>query len=100
MAVCSFRRLARGRVLLLRGCSAVIPSAELPETLRAEVVGNVAVPPLARPAKRNALSDPTILGIEQFFQSLDAAVGAVVIAADGDHFCTGPDLGGMAEHER
>ena len=34
------------------------------------------------------------------FQSLDAAVGAVVIDADGDHFSAGPDLGEMAEHER
>jgi (methylthio)acryloyl-CoA hydratase len=72
----------------------------LPETLRAEVVGNVAVLPLARPAKRNALSAPSIQRIERFFQSLDAAVGAVVIDADGDHFSAGPDLGEMAEHER
>src|SRR3954469_3988123 len=63
-ATCRRRRSRTGR-----------SSPGLPETLRAEVVGNVAVLPLARPAKRNALSDRTILGIEQFFQSLDAAVG-------------------------
>ena len=69
----------------------------LPGTLRAEIAGSVAVLTLARPGKRNALSDETILGIEKFFLSLDRRVRAVVIDADGDHFCAGLDLTEMAE---
>jgi enoyl-CoA hydratase/carnithine racemase len=71
----------------------------LPETLRVEMAGSVAVLTLARPDKRNALSDETILGIEQFFLGLDAQVHAVVIDADGDHFCAGLDLTEMAERD-
>lgn len=72
---------------------------ELPETLRAEIAGSVAVLTLARPGKRNALSDETILGIERFFLGLDDQVHAVVIDADGDHFCAGLDLAEMAERD-
>jgi len=76
------------------------PSAgALPGTLRAEIKGSVAVLTLARPDKRNALSDETILGIERFFHALDAQVHAVVIDADGDHFCAGLDLNEMAERD-
>ncbi len=46
-----------------RGSSAT----DLPPTLRTELRGAVAVLTLARPEKRNALSDETILGIERFF---------------------------------
>ncbi|MDX6373931.1 MAG: (methylthio)acryloyl-CoA hydratase [Nocardioidaceae bacterium] len=67
-------------------------SIGLPGTLRAERRGHVAVLTLARPAKRNALNDETILGIERFFTSLEPDVRAVVIAADGDHFSAGLDL--------
>jgi enoyl-CoA hydratase/carnithine racemase len=67
-------------------------SIGLPDTLRAERRGPVAVLTLARPAKRNALNDETILGIERFFTSLEPDVRAVVIAADGDHFSAGLDL--------
>jgi enoyl-CoA hydratase/carnithine racemase len=71
----------------------------LPPTLRAEIAGPVAVLCLARPGKRNALSDETVLGIERFFRTLDAEVRAVVLDADGDHFCAGLDLNEMAEHD-
>jgi len=69
----------------------------LPGTLRAQTVGSVAVLTLARSGKRNALSDETILGVERFFLGLDPSVHAVVIDADGDHFCAGLDLTEMAE---
>jgi enoyl-CoA hydratase/carnithine racemase len=72
----------------------------LPGTLRAETVGSVAVLTLARPGKRNTLSDETILGIERFFLGLDPRVRAVVLDADGDHFCAGLDLAGMAELDK
>lgn len=71
----------------------------LPATLRAEILGDVGVLTLARPEKRNALSDKTVLGIERFLLDLDPAVRALVIDADGDHFCAGLDLSEMAERD-
>ena len=61
----------------------------LPDTLRVRTAGPVAVLTLARAAKRNALNDSTVLGIERFFRTLDPAVRVVVIDADGDQFFGG-----------
>jgi (methylthio)acryloyl-CoA hydratase len=72
---------------------------DLPSTLRAERRGAVAVLTLARPEKRNALSDSTILGIERFFTTLEPEVRAVVVAADGDHFSAGLDLAEMGSQD-
>lgn len=69
----------------------------LPSSLRAEQRGEVAVLTLARPEKRNALNDDTILGIEAFFLSLPAAVKAVVVAAEGENFSAGLDLSEITE---
>jgi enoyl-CoA hydratase/carnithine racemase len=69
----------------------------LPPSLRAEVRDDVAVLWLARPEKRNALNDATVLGIEAFFTALPAGVHAVVLAAEGDHFCAGLDLAELTE---
>ena len=44
--------------------------SDLPPTLRAERHGAVAVLKLARPEKRNALDDGTVVGIEAFFTTL------------------------------
>ncbi|MET7665324.1 crotonase/enoyl-CoA hydratase family protein [Streptomyces sp. NPDC055059] len=71
----------------------------LPNALRAERIDKIAVLTLARPAKRNALSDEAVLGIESFFTHLDPEVRAVVIDAEGDHFCAGLDLNEMAERD-
>ena len=59
------------------------PWSELPDALRAERIDDIAVLTLARPAKRNALSDEAVLGIERFFDGLPTDVRAVVIDADG-----------------
>lgn len=72
---------------------------DLPDSLRVELRGRVAVLHLSRPAKRNALDDATILGIERFFRGLPDGVGCVVLAADGDHFCAGLDLSEMSERD-
>jgi (methylthio)acryloyl-CoA hydratase len=69
----------------------------LPPSLRAEVRQDVAVLWLARPEKRNALNDATVLGIEAFFTNLPEGVQAVVLAAEGDHFCAGLDLAELTE---
>ena len=72
---------------------------DLPPTLRVEREGAVAVLTLARAEKRNALDDETVLGIERFFADLDDDVRAVVLDADGDHFCAGLDLAEMRERD-
>jgi enoyl-CoA hydratase/carnithine racemase len=72
---------------------------DLPPTLRADRLGDVAVLTLARPEKRNALSDQTVLGIEHFFTRLEPDVRAIVIAADGDHFSAGLDLAEMKHRD-
>ena len=67
--------------------------SQLPRSLRAERRDDIAILHLARPEKRNAIDDPTVFGIEAFFTGLPAEIGAVVLAGDGDHFCSGLDLG-------
>lgn len=49
---------------------------------------------LARPAKRNALTGAMYAEITQAFQRAngDPSVGAVLLAAEGDDFCSGNDL--------
>lgn len=69
----------------------------LPPSLRVEFEGPVAVLTLARPEKRNALSDKMVRGIEDFFRHLEPGVRVVVLAADGDHFSAGLDLAEMVD---
>jgi enoyl-CoA hydratase/carnithine racemase len=71
----------------------------LPDGLRVELVDDVAVLTLSRPQKRNALSDELVLGLERFFTGLDDRVRAVVLDAEGDHFCSGLDLGEMVDRD-
>jgi enoyl-CoA hydratase/carnithine racemase len=48
---------------------------------------------LNRPAKRNALDSRTIEELVEFFSTAPrAAIRAIVLAANGDHFCAGLDL--------
>lgn len=61
-------------------------------SLQIEQSGEVAVLRLARPEKRNALNDSTVLGIEAFFADPPADVRAVVLDGEGEHFCAGLDL--------
>ena len=64
----------------------------LPSSLAAEKRGAVAVLRLARAQKRNALDDETVRGIETFFTSLPADIGAVLLHGEGEHFSAGLDL--------
>jgi enoyl-CoA hydratase/carnithine racemase len=73
------------------------PFSDLPPSLKAERDGAVAVLRLARPEKRNALDDETVRGIETFFTSLPDDIGAVLLAAEGEHFSAGLDLGELRE---
>lgn len=72
---------------------------EFPETLSLRREGAVGIITLSRPAKRNALSDRTILGLERVFTNLAPEVRAIVLDAEGDHFCAGLDLAEMAERD-
>jgi enoyl-CoA hydratase/carnithine racemase len=71
----------------------------LPSSLLATRYGAVAALTLNRPAKRNALDDETLLGIERFFAHLPDDVACVVLGAEGAHFSAGLDLSEMGEHD-
>jgi len=71
----------------------------LPASLETERHDDVLVLRLARPAKRNALNDATVLGIEAFFADPPPGVRAVVLDAEGDHFCAGLDLSELGDRD-
>lgn len=51
---------------------------------------------LARPAKRNAISDRLLSAIDEAFAAMPEDARVIVLAGDGEHFCAGLDL---AEHQ-
>ena len=59
-----------------------------PVTYRA---GDVAVVVLNRPATHNALGSPLLTGLKRAVRACSNA-GAIVLAAEGRHFCVGADL--------
>ncbi len=69
------------------------------ESLRVERRGRVALLTLNRPSKRNALDDMMVLGIERIVRALPEDIGALVIAAEGEHFCAGLDLAELKERD-
>jgi len=72
----------------------------LPQSLQFEHHdGGVGVLRLSRTAKRNALDDTTVLGLEAFFGAPPAGVRAVVLDAEGDHFSAGLDLSELVERD-
>ena len=73
--------------------------AKLPSSLHAERKGDVAILRLARPEKRNALDDATVLGIEAFFSALPDGIKAAVIYGAGEHFSAGLDLSELSERD-
>jgi enoyl-CoA hydratase/carnithine racemase len=75
------------------------PFPDLPPSLAAERQGALAFLRLARPQKRNALDDTTVLGIETFFTRLPSDVKAVVLTGEGEHFSAGLDLGELTRRD-
>jgi enoyl-CoA hydratase/carnithine racemase len=69
----------------------------LPPSLQVEWREEIAVLRLARPEKRNALNDPTVLGIGTFFSHLPAHVKVIVLDAAGENFSAGLDLSELSE---
>lgn len=74
-------------------------SVSLPPSLSARAEGEIAFLCLARPEKRNALDDETMLGIEAFFEALPDEVKSVVIHGAGEHFSAGLDLAELTERD-
>jgi enoyl-CoA hydratase/carnithine racemase len=70
----------------------------LPESLRIEREGNIAIVRLNRAEKRNAIDDATIRGLGAFFADPPEDVRAVVLCGEGEHFCAGLDLSSLASH--
>jgi enoyl-CoA hydratase/carnithine racemase len=70
---------------------------DLPPSLKAERDGAVAILKLNRPEKRNAFDGDMVAGVETFFANLPDDVRAAVIAAEGEHFSAGLDLGTFRE---
>src|SRR3954469_3953406 len=82
--------MVHNNFILGRDMTAARP--KLPNSLKVERRGAIAIVTLARPEKRNALNDTTVLGLERFFDTLPAGVKAVVLNAEGKHFSAGLDL--------
>lgn len=61
--------------------------------LSVQADGAVALIRLSRPAKRNALNEAMVAGLQTLVSSLPTEIRAVVIHGEGDHFCAGLDLG-------
>ena len=66
--------------------------ARPPASLHFEREDAIGILRLDRAAKRNALNDPTVEALRDFFAAPPAGVRAVVLHGAGDHFCAGLDL--------
>jgi (methylthio)acryloyl-CoA hydratase len=71
----------------------------LPSSLHYQQHGKVGILRLARGAKRNALDDDTVAGLDQFFSAVPDGVKAVVLHGEGEHFCAGLDLSELRERD-
>jgi enoyl-CoA hydratase/carnithine racemase len=71
----------------------------LPDSLKYEQDGEVAILRLNRAHKRNALDDETVLGIETFFSAVPEETRAVLLAGEGEHFSAGLDLSELQERD-
>ena len=79
--------------------AAVVADLATPGLVDVELRGATLVVSLARPAKRNALNDPTILALERLFTQLPETIKAVVLTGHGEHFCAGLDLSELTERD-
>ncbi len=64
-----------------------------------EIRGPIAIVRLARPAKRNALSDSLVQDLRGVFEQLPGTVRAAVLGGEGEHFCAGLDLSELEERD-
>ncbi len=71
----------------------------LQSDIQFEMRGPVALITLARPAKRNAMSDALIRAVREHFENLPSDARAAVLTGAGDHFCAGLDLSEIRERD-
>jgi enoyl-CoA hydratase/carnithine racemase len=71
--------------------------ARMPASLHFEREDAIGILRLDRAAKRNALNDPTVQGLRDFFAAPPEGLRAVVLHGAGDHFCAGLDLSELGE---
>jgi len=69
----------------------------LPNSLVVDQRGPVTLLKLSRPAKRNALDDATIAGVEAFFTNLPEGTRAIIVHGEGKHFSAGADLASFVD---
>lgn len=74
--------------------NAVLAALDL---LKIEHHGPVTHVRLNRPAKRNAISDTLVAQLHTCFIHLPDSTRAVVLSAEGEHFCAGLDLSELSE---
>jgi len=67
------------------------------KNLTTELRGNIFIISLNRPQKRNAISDATVLEIDQTFTRIPKEAKCVVLNGIGKHFCAGLDLSELTE---
>ena len=60
-----------------------------------DLAGQVATITLARPAKRNAISDALLADLDAALDAVPEATRAIVLAGRGEHFCAGLDLSAL-----
>ena len=71
------------------------------QPIELDLSGPIATLTLNRPEKRNALTHEMLIQLEEAGRALRDAieVRAVIVRAEGEHFCVGMDLDTLAEHE-
>ena len=75
------------------------PIRPLLDEVQVTLQGAIALIRLARPAKRNALSDGLMAAVRQRFAELPDTVRAVVLHGEGQHFCAGLDLSELRDRD-
>ena len=75
------------------------PIQPLLDEVQVTLQGAIALIRLARPAKRNALSDGLMAAVRQRFAELPDTVRAVVLHGEGQHFCAGLDLSELRDRD-
>lgn len=66
--------------------------------LKTSEIGNVGIVTLDRADKRNALDEDAIAEIDAYFSAIPSHLRAIVMRAEGEHFCAGLDL--KEHHDR
>lgn len=72
---------------------------DLPKSLFVKQEEEILHVQLARPQKRNALNDETLLGLEQIFTHIPEGVRVAILTGQGEHFCAGLDLSELEDHD-